>query len=93
MLCKGLRMTIPEYARLSGVSERALHDIENGHDNPSLKTLEKLLGPFGLQVGVVRPAVADSEPPPRRLTSMTRPTTGQSGHSPATRNTACPDTA
>lgn len=64
MLRKGLRMTIPEYARLSGVSGRALHDIENGQGNPSLKTLEKLLGPFGLHVGVVRPAIAGSEPPP-----------------------------
>lgn len=55
LLRKGLRLTVPEYARLSGVSARALHDIESGQGNPSLKTIEKLLSPFGLQIGVIRP--------------------------------------
>lgn len=61
MLRKGLRMTVPEYARLSGVSARALHDIESGQGNPSLKTIEKLLTPFGLQVGVIRPRASTTE--------------------------------
>lgn len=53
-LRQGLHMTLSEYARLSGVSPRAIHDIENGQGNPTLATLEKLLRPFGLEVGVIR---------------------------------------
>jgi DNA-binding XRE family transcriptional regulator len=55
-LRQGLRMTLNEYARLSGVSARAIHEIENGLGNPTLATLEKLLKPFGMTVGAVQTA-------------------------------------
>jgi len=48
-----LRLTIAEYARLCGVSARALADIERGEASPTLATVEKLLKPMGLRVGVV----------------------------------------
>jgi DNA-binding XRE family transcriptional regulator len=43
-----------EYARLVGVSPRVLIEFERGMGNPTLKTIEKLLAPFGLQVTVRR---------------------------------------
>jgi len=46
-------MTQPEYARLIGIAPRVLMDIERGHGNPRLNTLEKLAKPFGLRVGFV----------------------------------------
>lgn len=49
----GLHLTVPEYARLSGVAVRTIHDIEAGRANPSLATANKLLLPFGLGLGVV----------------------------------------
>lgn len=48
-----LRLTIAEYARLCGVSARTLADIERGDASPTLITVEKLLKPMGLRVGVV----------------------------------------
>lgn len=50
---KIVRMTQPEYARLIGIAPRVLMDIERGHGNPRLTTLEKLAKPFGLRVGFV----------------------------------------
>lgn len=47
------RKSQPEYARLCGVAPRVLADIEAGRGNPRVDTLEKLLKPFGLRVGVV----------------------------------------
>ena len=46
-------MTQPEYARLIGIAPRVLMDIERGHGNPRLNTLEKLAKPFGLTVGFI----------------------------------------
>jgi len=46
-------MTQPEYARLIGIAPRVLMDIERGHGNPRLNTLEKLAKPFGLRVGFI----------------------------------------
>ena len=43
-----------EYARAVGVSPRILIELERGLGNPTLKTLEKILAPFGLEVGVRR---------------------------------------
>lgn len=48
-----LRLTIPEYARLCGVSARTLQDIERGQSSPTLATAEKLLKPIGMTVGAV----------------------------------------
>lgn len=54
------RKSQPEYARLCGVAPRVLADIEAGRGNPRVDTLEKLLKPFGLRVGVVA-ARADTD--------------------------------
>lgn len=50
----GMRLTVPEYARLTGVAVRTIHEIEAGKANPSLATANKLLSPFGLVLGVVQ---------------------------------------
>lgn len=47
-------MTQPKYAQLIGIAPRVLMDIERGHGNPRLDTLEKLAKPFGLRVGFVK---------------------------------------
>ncbi len=43
-----------EYARLVGVSPRVLIEFERGIGNPTIKTLLKLLAPFGLELTVRR---------------------------------------
>lgn len=48
-----LRLTIAEYAKLCGVSARALADIEREATSPTLATVEKLLRPMGLGLGAV----------------------------------------
>ena len=47
-------MTQPEYAHLVGVTPRAVIDLERGVGNPTLKTLQKLGNPFGLEVRLSR---------------------------------------
>lgn len=47
-----LCITRAELAKYTGVSARHLADIERGTGNPSLRTLEKILTRFGLEVGV-----------------------------------------
>ena len=65
----GLRLTIAEYAKLCGVSARALADIEREATSPTLATAEKLLRPLGLRAGAVplahagMPAPAGSRAP------------------------------
>lgn len=49
-----LRLTQPEFAKLTRVAVRTLMDIESGRGNPSLATTDKLLSPMGLKLGVVR---------------------------------------
>lgn len=49
-----LRLTIPEYAMLCGVSPRTLQDIEREVSSPSLSTMDKLLRPIGMGIGAVR---------------------------------------
>jgi DNA-binding XRE family transcriptional regulator len=44
----------PAYAKLVGIAPRALIDFERGVGNPTVKTLEKLLAPFGLELTVRR---------------------------------------
>jgi transcriptional regulator with XRE-family HTH domain len=51
---KSIGLTQTEYAKLVGVAPRVLMDLERGAGNPTLKTLEKLVAPFGLRVGLVR---------------------------------------
>jgi DNA-binding transcriptional regulator YiaG len=43
-----LRLTIPEYAKLCGVSARTLQDIEREESSPTLATAAKLLRPMGM---------------------------------------------
>jgi DNA-binding transcriptional regulator YiaG len=50
---KTLRLTIADYARLCGVSARALQDIERRQASPTLATMEKLLKPMALKLAVV----------------------------------------
>lgn len=54
MLRKELRLTLEEMSKLTGVSMRVIHAVENGQGNPTLATAEKLLRPFGLHLGVFR---------------------------------------
>jgi transcriptional regulator with XRE-family HTH domain len=43
-----------EYARMVGVSPRILKEFERGVGNPGLKTLERILAPFNLELTVRR---------------------------------------
>lgn len=43
-----------DYARMVGVSPRVLIEFERGIGNPTLKTLEKILAPFGLELTLRR---------------------------------------
>lgn len=51
---KELLLTLGEMSKLTGVSVRIIHGIENGQGNPTLATAEKLLKPFGLRMGVFK---------------------------------------
>jgi transcriptional regulator with XRE-family HTH domain len=60
MMRKIAGKTQAEYATLVGVSPRVLIDFERGVGNPTVKTLEKILAPFNLEITVRRrPAEAD----------------------------------
>jgi DNA-binding XRE family transcriptional regulator len=47
------RKSQAEYAHFCGVAPRVLADLEAGKGSPRVETLDKLLRPFGFQVGVV----------------------------------------
>lgn len=54
-----LRVTVAEmqqaqFARMCKISVRTLIQIEQGEGNPTLKSLNAVFRPFGLQMGVVR---------------------------------------
>ena len=53
LIRKKLRLTVSDLAKLTGVSERFLRDIEAERGNPSMTTAQKVLSPFGLKMGVV----------------------------------------
>jgi transcriptional regulator with XRE-family HTH domain len=46
--------TQAEYAKLGGVSPRVLIDFERGVGNPTVRTLRRMLDPFGLELTVRR---------------------------------------
>ena len=48
-----LRMTQQTLADMSGVSVRMIKSIEGNYANPSVKTVEKLLGSLGLRLTIV----------------------------------------
>jgi transcriptional regulator with XRE-family HTH domain len=52
MMRKIADKTQAEYAEMVGVSARALIDFERGAGNPTMKTLEKVLAPFNLELTV-----------------------------------------
>jgi transcriptional regulator with XRE-family HTH domain len=54
MMRKIAGRTQAEYAALVGVSPRVLIDFERGVGNPTVKTLEKMLAPFNMEVTVRR---------------------------------------
>lgn len=43
-----------QYARMCKISVRTLIQIEHDEGNPTLKSLNAVFKPFGLQIGVVR---------------------------------------
>ncbi|MFM7571090.1 MAG: helix-turn-helix domain-containing protein [Betaproteobacteria bacterium] len=47
-------ITSDELARLSGVSLRAVRDIEQGRSEGTVQTVNRILGVLGLKLGVVR---------------------------------------
>lgn len=47
-----LRLTQQTLADMSGVSVRMIKSIEGGYANPSLKTVDKLLGSLGLTLEI-----------------------------------------
>lgn len=54
------RLSQAEYAKLCKVAPRVLADIESGRRNVRLETLEKLVRPFKLKIGVVVGAEAEA---------------------------------
>lgn len=56
MMRKIADKTQVEYARLVGISPRILANFERGVGNPGLKTLERILAPFNLELTVRRRA-------------------------------------
>jgi DNA-binding phage protein len=47
------RLTQPEYAKHRGVSLATLRKILAGDGNPTVDTINRLVSPFGLEVGLV----------------------------------------
>ena len=56
-----MRLTIKEMAKVTGLSERTLRDIESGRSGGTIATSEKLLGLVGLRLLIGRiPAKPDN---------------------------------
>jgi DNA-binding XRE family transcriptional regulator len=53
-LKKTMRLTSAEVAKLAGVSQRTLQDIEQERSEGTVQTVNKVLGVLGLKLGVVR---------------------------------------
>jgi len=51
---EGASLHQSQFARMCKISVRTLIQIEQGEGNPTLKSLNAVLRPFGLQMGVVR---------------------------------------
>ncbi len=54
MMRRSAGKTQAEYAKLVGVSPRVLIDFERGVGNPTIRTLRRMLEPFGLELTVRR---------------------------------------
>lgn len=70
-----LKQSQAEYARTCGVAVRVLAEIESGKGNPGIRTVERLLAPYGFQLGVVRPA-------PEKADAMRHPEASAGTHAP-----------
>jgi DNA-binding transcriptional regulator YiaG len=55
-----LRLTTADLAKLSGVSFRAVQNIERGVSPGTVQTLNRILGVLGLRLGVVKSAEPSS---------------------------------
>lgn len=51
---EGAKLHQSQYARMCKISVRTLIQIEQGEGNPTLKSLNAVFRPFGLQMGMVR---------------------------------------
>jgi DNA-binding XRE family transcriptional regulator len=49
-----MRLTTAEMAKLSGVSQRTLQDIEQERSEGSVQTMNRIPGVLGLRLGVCR---------------------------------------
>ena len=58
---KAMRLTVPEFSRLTGVSGRTILDIEAGRTQGTVQSLNKLLGVVGLRLGVQRIAQGEGD--------------------------------
>ena len=60
-----LRVGRDRFARMTGVSTRALAKLESGDGNPTLATLRSVFSPFGFEIGLVpRAGTVLAEVPP-----------------------------
>lgn len=53
-LKRSMRLTSAELAKMAGISQKTLLDIEQGRSPGTVQTLNKVLGVVGLKLGVVR---------------------------------------
>ncbi len=60
-----LRIDRDRFARMVRLSPRAIAELESGRANPTLQTLDQVLRPFGLRIGLVpAPGTLPAEQPP-----------------------------
>ncbi len=52
-LKRSMRLTSAEMAKMAGISQKTLLDIEQGRSMGTVQTLTKILGLLGLKLGVV----------------------------------------
>jgi len=52
-LKRSMRLTSAEMAKMAGISQKTLLDIEQGRSMGTVQTLNKILGLLGLKLGVV----------------------------------------
>jgi len=51
---KSIGMSQSDYAKLVGVAPRIVIDLERGVGNPTLRSLRKIVEPFGLELALRR---------------------------------------
>jgi putative transcriptional regulator len=54
-----LGLTQAEFSKVFKIMQRLFSDLENGHGNPGLETLEKIARPLGFAIGFVPEANSD----------------------------------